>query len=765
MIMGYENLNFENIQDVLLGANEKKYQQNPYSYGYIEKAIIYYNDDTASVVEFTDASDAKDFCRVMTKNGINLDNKVYKTNTKTWKSAYKEVKEEKKDDKVKNALVTAGLVAGIGVLAATSGAVGYKLGHGNDSNETSIELDMPDEEGYGAYKFDLSDFSGMDQYASEIPDSLQKENALNYLNILQKFNQEITLVDETKQLGGLTIQQLIAIDAYSNSNIYTTEDYVKTFGLYDFSNVSSDFQQGTIAVGSFLADSTVDGTVLADIFKDEAVKNFYLKALEYQHKILTTTDSKEKKQNIKDFEEFMNDVAVDQTSDSYLKYNEHPGMAFATTAIVTSLNYNNVKLSSNLISKIIVIGSEEHLSKVDSICSSANAKIDEVKDLVIRVNEALVNNKNNKIYNNLELQKAAEENRQPVLLSLQYEELDDLISETLCDQNQINDLIDKELEKTNQFVTIEDQQKINANAVEIARKLQNEGSNYANKQIAELAKQLQKPGDTASITQTGISVTTEEQKQDIIKNNPEAINKAKNELNQREGLIANETKDEQKAAEDKINQDRNNVANQGTNYVNQVVAYYEIHGNVSGIPSELQAAYNNLGDSIFNTAKNTGISRWEVKNQPTTGGEITPLPGFEDVDTDANQNTNNSGATEIIAPDKKTESTVTPDNSSTNDTIKDDNNNTTVKDNNDNTVIAPDGNNGSTIGGEITTIPGFEDIDISDISDNPTMSYSTDNITEAEIDAYINNLSDSEWNEIVSPNEDTISNEFSGFTR
>lgn len=753
-ITTYNDLEFDKIQDVMLGANEKKYNQNPRSYGYIEKAIIFYNDDTSEIIEFADASDAKDFCKTMREHNISLNGKVRKMNQKSWKVAYKQVKQEETESKAKSALVTAGIIAGVGIMAATAGVAGYKLGNrGNEiTSEDTNDLDFSNTNGYGFYKYDLSEFEGIEQYINEIPDSLQKENAIKYLNILQKFNQKITLVDETEQLGGLTIEQLIAIDAFSNSNIYTAEDYVKTFGLYNFSNVNRDFQQGATVTGAYLANPEVDGTSLADIFKDETVKEFYLKALEHQHNILTAGNYSDKKQAIKDFEKFMTNVAADQTSGEYIDFSMHPGMSFATSAVIISLNDNNIKLSSELVSKVVVIGNDEQKSKLDTVCSDANAKLDEASKFISDMNGVLVNNQSIKIYNANEVKQANAEGREPVLMSLQYGELDTLLTESLCDQSQINDLINKELIKSEQLVTEEDQQKILANGIEIAAKARTSTdakTSGKSKEQIYLEEHLQKKGDTATITKEDVKITTPEQKQDLINTNPELVAEAKNELNKKENLMANETKEEQQATQDKINQDVQNTTNEGINYVNQVVSYYENNGNVNGIPSELQSAYNNLGADMFNTCKNTGVSRWETRNQPTTGGEITPIPGMENVDTDANTSSNNT-TNEVIAPDsipeQKADEVVTPGNDvktptevvTPNDEVKAPTEEVTTPGTVVDTPINQPTNPDGTIGGEVTVLPGMEDIDISDVSTEVISPYSADVVTDADIDAYLN---------------------------
>ena len=86
---------------------------------------------------------------------------------------------------------------------------------------------------------------------------------------------------------------------------------------------------------------------------------------------------------------------------------------------------------------------------------------------------------------------------------------------------------------------------------------------------------------------TGQSADKFEQK------NPEVANKAKEEVNKKEGYISYSTPEEKKQADQQFVAD-------GTNYYNQVVSYYQSHGDVSGIPSELQLLFfngNQLEDS------------------------------------------------------------------------------------------------------------------------------------------------------------------------
>ena len=687
------------MEKVVWGYNREQYKNIEKKPLATEKILVFYDDDTAEIFDLTNLSD---------KEKSNLINEVYETvlaanledhqkifcytDSKVFQEAESElqpvsmegelepVEEEKSKTKVIPAWVK---VAGAGLggvaLGAAIAAGANAIHDMNVENENNIDNtlgdlgeDLPPEENenYGLYHYDLSKMSGLEQYNNEIPDSLQKQTSNRLFNVLQKFNQQFQLVDsDVQQLGGFTIEQVIALDAYANSNLYSSEDYIRNFGLYDFSNVTSDFQQATLQAGAYLANPEIDGTALADVFQDETVKNLYLKSLEYRSHILNAKDSKEKKQAVKDYENFLASQ-TDTTSENFVDYSEHPGMAFVTPAIVMALNYHNVSLNSEVVSDMLIIGNDgslsdvNYLSKVDTICPKAETKLEEAVNLVKDVEHAMIaTNQTIKAYNAAETQKAQTENRNPVLLQLEYQDLDELISNTLCDQNQINELMNRELDKTNQHVTAEDQKVVMENAINISRSLQEKGKgHYKDEKTAKLAEQLQKPGDTVVVTQEEVKIDTPAEKSKLEEAVPEQVEQAKEELNQSQGLIPNETPEEKQAVEEQIQKDIVATEQEGVNYYNQVVSYYETYGDVAGIPSNLQDAYNNLGASTFDLAKQTGVARFMTNDQNKTfGGEYTPAPGFEDVDTNAtqqqNQPTNFSMSSETPAPEQNVSST------------------------------------------------------------------------------------------------------------
>lgn len=630
-----------------------------------------------------------------------------------------------KNDKLKRNLITAGII----VAAVGIGVAGKAL-YDELSNQPSIEKST--EEGYGIYKYDLSRLAGMDEYADLVPDSMQKEGAFNRLAILQEFNNEIILLDETKEIAGLTIEQLIAVDAYSNSNLYTPEDYIKQFGLYDFTTVNNDFQQAVMVTGAYLSDINVDGSSLARIFKDEKVKANYLKQLEYRDLILKAETTKDQEKYVKEYVEYMGSTATDQTREDYIDYDQHPGMAFAASVVINALNYNNISLDSEIISKMIIMGDENQQSKINSICNDADNKIDAVKELKNNLMISLNDNQTIRIYNNGEIDKAKEENREPVLLKIAYEELDDILRNTLCDQTQINELTNKELAKTNQLVTEEGQEKILANAVELSRKLQNEGEPNS------LASKLQKPGDTATVTQENVLIDTPQEKQDLAKNAPEQMQAARDKYNQEHGTLPYETPEDKEKTDAKINEDVKNTQQEGVSYYNQVVDYFAARGNVSGVPAELQSAYQNLGANTYNLARNTGISRWTVNNQPTFGGEKIPTVPQDNIAPDNVTNTNTESTVTPTAP-----TTPRPNPESDTSKVEEPKAEPSVP----STMVPVQENVQTPSNGEVKIDEGFSDVEITDISSAPvtsTASYAPladTNPTEYSLEDVIGSLS------------------------
>ena len=86
-----------------------------------------------------------------------------------------------------------------------------------------------------------------------------------------------------------------------------------------------------------------------------------------------------------------------------------------------------------------------------------------------------------------------------------------------------------------------------------------------------------------------------------------------------------------------------------------MVSYYEKNGDVSGIPSELQSAYNNLGESTYNMAKQTGIAKYMTNSEhKQSGGETTIDKEFNDVSTSKTE------TSPVPSVDNRTENNVTP---------------------------------------------------------------------------------------------------------
>lgn len=602
-------------------------------------------------------------------------------------------KEEKAKAKAEAKGTAAKVAAGglVGAILVGLGAYGHSVFGKNKEdempidNQTAIEtqMDNTNVQSYGLYNFDLSEMEDMSEYETNldilnakaveekygISGVTQKDRALLRLNILKEFNNEITLTDgTTKQIGGLTTEQLVAIDAYSNSNIYTKEDYIKNFGLYDFENVSKDFTNGSLAVSSYLANPEVDGKCLADIFQDEEVKENYLKQLEYRDAILNAKTDKDQKKAISEYKEFLEDCSIDQSSDSYLDYSNHPGMAFVTSTMVNALNYHNIPLGK-AVSDIIIIGNDESqtLSKLNTICANANQKLDDaikLKDtleIYIPIDTNTIKENNNiEIENAKELELAAKEKRTPMLKETKNlicdSEMYTLITEVLCDQGQINELTDKTLQKENKLVTVYDQQAISKDAVQYQIKLLEAGKGYyKDAQTAALAPQLTKPGDIATITEKGLNFNSDEAVKQIEQKAPSQTQAAKDALNQKEGMTDTSTDEKKSQFEGKINNDKAQTAQEGVNYYNSVVSYYEKNGDVSGIPSELQSVYNNLGESTYNMAKQTGIAKYMTNSEhKQSGGETTIDKEFKDTETSKTE------TSPVPSVDNRTENNVTP---------------------------------------------------------------------------------------------------------
>ena len=231
-----------------------------------------------------------------------------------------------------------------------------------------------------------------------------------------------------------------------------------------------------------------------------------------------------------------------------------------------------------------------------------------------------------------------------------------LITEVLCDQGQINELTDKTLQKENKLVTVYDQEAISKDAVQYQIKLLEAGKGYyKDAQTAALASQLIKPGDTATITEKGLNFNSDEAVKQLEQKAPSQTQAAKDALNQKEGMTDTSTDEKKSQFEGKINNDKAQTAQEGVNYYNSVVSYYEKNGDVSGIPSELQSVYNNLGESTYNMAKQTGIAKYMTNSEhKQSGGETTIDKEFKDTETSKTE------TSPVPSVDNRTENNVTP---------------------------------------------------------------------------------------------------------
>lgn len=547
------------------------------------------------------------------------------------------------NNKTKKVAVTTLTAAAVVALAACGA-------HKNASEEEVVNTEVEtitddlDNQGYGFYRFDLSNMEDMTEYQNHteilnakeveakygIQNVSQKDRALLRLNILENFNGQLTAVDGKTELPyGLTIEQLIGIDAYANSNIYEAEDYVKNFGLYDFGNVVDDFQQATLNAGACLANPNVDGTALADIFLDEAVKENYLKQLDYLKQILNAKTDKEQKQYVNEYVKFLKDCSIDQTSDEYLDYDQHPGMAFVTTSVVNAINYHNIVLDKAVVSDIIIIGTDDvnGQSKINSICSDAQSKIDAAINLVNSLEIYIPMNYNTMIDNEKEMELAAVEGREPRLKMLYQTELDTLIREVLCDQQQINELTNKTLEKEGKLVTIEDQKAILANAVNIQRQLLNAGGGYyRDAKTAWLASQLLKPGDTVEITETGVAIDEDELEAVA----PEQAQAARDSL----GLIDGR---DQAAVSQEIQNQQNAQSQIDSKKYTDALNWSIEHGFSKEIPSE----YKDLDQAALDALQQTIDAKDKTSEEKKySGGEVTitvdPNIDISNISTDPN---------------------------------------------------------------------------------------------------------------------------------
>lgn len=682
------------------------------------KSIMVFSDDNTKheIVDFSNYSDSakrtkiNEYLRKARSMGISsnevksyysgeaeiIDSKDRALNHKDYLSASEREKTRKG---VVAKLGATATVAGLVVALAACGA------HKKDVVEETVivEETASEENGYGFYKFDLSPMEDISEYVDLIPESAQKSNALNYLNVLETFYGKLISNDTEKEIPyGLTIEQVVAIDAYANSNVYETEDYIKNFGLYNFRNVTDDFQQAISVTSAALAHKEVDGTILSDLFKDDKVRFNYLKQVSYLNDILNEENKTKRQKIVDDYCAFLNDCSIDRSSDEYLDYDQHPGMAFATSVVVNALNDNNIPLDKGVVSKLIMFGTDNAQSRINSICADAQAKLDSAMELVDDMQLYLPMNDNIRIDNEKEILLAQNEGREPILKSFMGNvELDTMIREKLCDQEQINTLINKTLEKQDKLITEEDQKLVLESAISIQRLLLDKGEGYyADAETARRAKLLLKPGDTVVETKYGVSISEED------------LGGLAGAAKDSAGYIDNS--DGQ--AEQEISQEVEETKQEGVDYYNQVLSYYETHGKSDGVPSELQDAYNNLGDELFGLAQQTGDARYMTNDENKySGGEIE-ITIDENVEVE-NVSTDSNPQNEQFVPEVPTQ--------------------------NQNPEV-PNNSNTET-GGEITIDSGFIDAVVDNISTDPTGSTNestidTSTLSEPQVETQVSEL-------------------------
>lgn len=675
-----------------------------------------------------------------------------------------ETKEEKNGSRAKG--IATGVAAGIlaGAIGVGSGvAIANHLKDKSNEPATTIETQIDTEVEHSLYAFDLSSMEDMDEYInnSEILDAAgvkeqygienvtQKDRAITRLNILKEFNKEVTLQDDTKQLGGLTIEQLVAVDAYANSNVYEKEDYIKNFGLYDFSNINSDYQNAVLATSSYLVNGDVDASILADIFLDEDVKANFLKQNDYLVKIQKAETQSERKEIGKEYEKFLNDCSINQDRDEYLDYSEHPGMSFVTGVFATTISlYYNIDLGEE-VSDYIILGTveDEHevQSKLDSICASANTKIDSAMALIEEVKDAIDTNAINAATNyniRIDNEKEGREAQLKVEIPMIDEELCSLVSDVLCDQEQINELTNKTLAKDNLLVTEEDQTLIKQDAINFTKNLVNNGGGrYKDAATAKLAEKLVNVGDTASTTKKSQTFTTDAEIKALEETAPELVQQAKEEYNKANGTLDYSTEEAKEKTDEKIAEDVKKAQEEGTNYYMSVVSYYQSNGDASGIPSSLQEAYNKLGASTYNLAKQTGVARYNTNSSSkTTGGDTVIYDQYKNAETSdtakdavesvdkTTQSSTSTTTNTVVTPTP--EPTVAPSNTSTSTSTT-----PTV------TPTAP-----TTTGGDVVIFDEFKDAEMYDIDEIDENSLSVqsadeiDSLTEEEFEALVESM-------------------------
>lgn len=553
-----------------------------------------------------------------------------------------------KQIKMRRAVATGIAVLGIGAITLT----GCSLLKNSKSPEikeivTEETTEVVTEEtnvksGFGYYSFDLSNYNNLEEYLYDrnIPASYQKDASSLRLKAARGFNKSITLEDGTKTIGGLTTRQLVALQAYGNSNKYTKEDYIKTYGLYDFSSISHDLEIATLNASAYLADKNVDGKELAVMIEDEKAKEFFLKLDALRVKVLNAKDNAEKNKTVKEINSLLADT-MDGSKDSFIDFSKHPWMSFIVSAEVVAIDsYNNIVLDKDIIHEQIIIGNDDNQSKIDSICADANVKLRAAEELKENLKMYLDTvDRETLAYENLnDNDKFAIDNCNPE----SYEKLGDmekakvdafldtpkglatLVVNNLCSQDQINLLTEMSLAKDEKLVTEESQSKILQNIVVVMQKAIVDGSKgfVKDEHTAKLASQLQKVGDKVVETQKGVEFKAEDGSNEKLEQAaPEETGKAQEKAYEGtfnhdagKGTIETDKKHEEediaKAVQQQLQKDTDNV--------NKIVDSYTKDGANGTTPSE--AEY--LPENVKEAAKDTGTARNEFEK--ATGQEATP---------------------------------------------------------------------------------------------------------------------------------------------
>lgn len=495
---------------------------------------------------------------------------------------YKDLEyEEKIKEKIKKKTPIKGLIFGV-ALTLLAGVGGYHLVNrlNNKKEETEIEETF---EGYGYYKFNILGYN-LEKYNELLPIIEQKTGTNLHYDILSGFNTMIETVDGTKILSGLTTEDIVAIDAYANSNIYEDIDYIKHFGLYDLSGVSNQLTLAIQAAGAHLSNENVDGDVLADIFKDPVVRKSYLAQNDYLKRIKAASTRKEQKKIFAEWEKYIDEVSLLTISDNYIDYSQHPGMLFVTTAFATSFEYHNLYQNNTDIQKMILIGNEDYQSKINSVCSNALAKLENAQELITYTKQQL-------------------DQELPI-----NEEVRETLDK-VCDQEHIIAMLDRELSKSNLKVTPFKQERA---LKEVLKKGIESKKEYDPLKNGSLT--VTTPQKEVSQEKIDEQISKGKLSEQSIKNFEQAVEEADKKTgdvnSSTEGGYIESLKEEAQKTQEE--------------YENIIINYYAANGDV-GMPASLTDAYNKLGEYLFNTARSTGIDKYKfIKDggNPEIGGSV-----------------------------------------------------------------------------------------------------------------------------------------------